>query len=91
MGFVWIRRVARKLFAFEQRVRRHLARSKPGSRTDLARFVEIATGFLFEVVSQATVAHRQSFLSKDQFERIYDGAEKQSRMLSGLRRSLLDS
>ena len=33
------------------------------SDADFARFVEIATGSLFEVVSEATVAKRQGFLS----------------------------
>src|SRR5713226_604436 len=37
------------------------------SDTDFARFVEIATGSLFEVVSEATVAKRQGFLSKESF------------------------
>lgn len=61
------------------------------SRADFARFVEIATGSLFEVVSQATVGQRQGFLSAEQFRRIYAAAEEQGKMLSGLRRSLLES
>ena len=64
--------------------------SSRSSRPDFARFIEIATGSLFEVVSQSTVAKRQSFLSEADFARIYAACEKQSRMLSGLRRSLLE-
>lgn len=59
------------------------------SKHDFGRFVEIATGSTFEVVSQAFVAHRQGFLSEDQRSEIYSAAEEISRMLSGLKRSLL--
>jgi four helix bundle protein len=55
--------------------------SSGASRTDFARFVEIATGSLFEVVSQTTIA-------QNDYNRVYAAAEKQSKMLSGLRRSL---
>lgn len=59
------------------------------SRPEFARFVEISTGSLFEVGSQAFVGRRQAFLDKDRFEHLYAAAEEQSRMLSGLRKSLL--
>jgi four helix bundle protein len=59
------------------------------SDTDFARFVEIATGSLFEVVSEATVAKRQGFLSDQHFTVVYKAAEEQGRMLSGLRRTLI--
>jgi four helix bundle protein len=59
------------------------------SKTDFARFVEIATGSLFEVVSQTFVANRQGFLNQINHERLYSAAEELSRMLSGLRRSLI--
>ena len=56
---------------------------------DFARFIEIAGGSVFEVVSECFVARRQNFLSDDNFRKIYAAAEEVSRMLSGLRRSLL--
>ena len=59
------------------------------SKTDFARFVEIATGSVFEVVSQSFVGHRQRFLDQAQFQARYAAAEEQSKMLSGLRKSLL--
>jgi len=59
------------------------------SKNDFARFTEIAAGSVFEVVSQAFIARRQEFLSDDSFRDIYSAAEEQSRMLSGLRKSLL--
>jgi four helix bundle protein len=59
------------------------------SKTDFARFVEISTGSLFEVVSQAFIAKRQGFLSEEQFGDLYQSAEEQSRMQSGLRKALL--
>src|SRR5712672_969928 len=55
------------------------------SHDDYARFLEIATGSVFEVVSQSFVAHRQGFLSEENRQRLYAAAEEQSRMLSGLR------
>ena len=58
------------------------------SRTDFARFVEIATGSLFEVVSQTTIALRRKMIAQNDYNRIYAAAEKQSKMLSGLHRSL---
>jgi four helix bundle protein len=65
--------------------------SSRSSKSDFARFVEIATGSVFEVVSQAFIAQRQSFLSENQFREIYADAEELSRMLSGLRKSLLST
>ena len=35
------------------------------SRADFARFIEIASGSLFEVVSQSTIGLRQGFLSSE--------------------------
>ncbi len=57
------------------------------SRDEYAHFLEIATGSLFEVVSQATISERQGFLSETDYTRLYQAAEVQSRMLSGLRKS----
>src|SRR5437867_8650944 len=62
--------------------------SSRASRTDFGRFVEIATGSLFEVVSQARVSLNQRLIPESAYEEITSTAEKQCRMLSGLRRSL---
>ncbi len=62
--------------------------SSRSSRTDFARFAEIAAGSVFEAVSQSFIARRQSFFSEDQFRNIYTNAEQLSRMLSDLRKSL---
>ena len=62
--------------------------SSRNSRMDFARFVEIATGSTFEVVSQAFIARKQGFLSDEDFTKIYKASEKLGKMLSGLRRSL---
>lgn len=59
------------------------------SRNDFARFIEIATGSMFEVVSQSTIGLRQGFLTAEQHRHLYATAEEQSKMLSGLRQSLL--
>lgn len=59
------------------------------SKTDFARFLEIATGSVFEVVSQSFVSRREGFLKEDDFKKLYAAAEEQGRMLSGLRNSIL--
>ena len=66
------------------------AGSSRASRTDFGRFVEIATGSLFEVVSQTTIALRRKMIAQKNYDKVYTAAEKQSKMLSGLRRSLSD-
>ena len=58
------------------------------SRDDYARFLEIASGSLFEVVSQSFIGRNLGLLNDDAFRALYSAAEEQSRMLSGLRRSL---
>ena len=55
---------------------------------DYARFLGIASGSLYEVVTQATIARNEGFLAENDFELIYRDAEEISRMLSGLRKSL---
>ena len=65
--------------------------SSRSSKSDFARFLEIAAGSVFEVASQAFIAQRQGFWSGVQFRRLYNDAEELSRMLSGLRKSLLST
>ncbi len=64
--------------------------SSRNSKKDFARFVEIATASLFEVVSQSFISRHQGMLSPEEFQELYLAAEEQGRMLCGLRRSLLD-
>ena len=59
------------------------------SKNDYARFLEIATGSLFEAVSQSFIGKRQGLLSEVDFRKLYTAAEEQGKMLSGLRRSVL--
>ena len=61
------------------------------SKNDYARFLEIAAGSLFEVVSQSFVGKWQGFISEADFKKIYTAAEEQDKMLSGLRRSVLEN
>src|SRR5437762_6080346 len=44
--------------------------SSRSSKTDFVRFVEIATGSVFEVASQTFVAQRQGFLSEQSFGKL---------------------
>jgi len=61
------------------------------SDKDFAHFVQIAYGSVMEVVSQIHIAKRQNMLMKEPFQDIYSQADEISRMLSGLRSSLLRS
>jgi four helix bundle protein len=61
-----------------------------GSKADFRRFVEIAAGSAFEVVSQARIARSQGFLPADLHDRLYRDALEIVRMLTGLRDSLRD-
>ena len=42
--------------------------SSRSSRMDYSRFIEMAAGSLFEVVSQAHIALRQAYLSEENFQ-----------------------
>src|SRR4030081_2813321 len=42
------------------------------SRTDFRRFLEVATGSVFEVVSQAFIGQRRGFLDQKAFRAIYE-------------------
>jgi four helix bundle protein len=55
---------------------------------DYARFLGYAAGSLFEVVTQATIARNETFLTPEAYHQLYLDSEEISRMLSGLRRSL---
>ncbi len=63
--------------------------SSRNSKKDFARFLEIAGGSTFEIVSQAFIARNQRFFSQQEFELVYSSAEELGKMLSGLRRSLV--
>ena len=62
--------------------------SSRSSRTDFARFVEIAYGSLLESISELEIAKRQEFLNQEMFEEAYKKAEDLAKMLSGFRRTL---
>ena len=59
------------------------------SQTDFARFIEIATGPLCELVSQSFIGRQQGFLIEESFRTLYSAAAEIGRMLSGLCRSLI--
>jgi four helix bundle protein len=65
--------------------------SSRSSHLDYIRFLEMATGSLFEVVSQLTIASNQAFLKEADYRRLCSMAEELVRMLSGLRKSLRKS
>ena len=62
--------------------------SSRSSKSDFARFIQIAAGSVFEVVSQATIARKRGFITEEAFSQLYSKAEEQSKMLSGLKKSL---
>jgi len=66
----------------------NIAEGSARSDPDFSRFIGIAAGSLYEVVTQIFIAKRRGFLSESDFSEIYNSAEEISRMLSGLRDSL---
>lgn len=60
------------------------------SQADYRRFVEIATGSAFELVSQARIALDQRFISPAAHDELYGSTLEIVRMLSGLRKALRD-
>jgi four helix bundle protein len=65
--------------------------SSRSSHLDYVRFLEIAAGSLFEVVSQLKIARNQNYLGEPDYRQICSLAEELVRMLSGLRKSLRES
>ena len=55
---------------------------------DFAWFLGYATGSVYEVVTQATIARNEGFLEAAASQQLYTDADEISPMLSGLRRSL---
>ncbi len=62
--------------------------SSRSSRQDFARFVELAVGSLYELVSQGFIARKQGFLDEQLSQKLYADSEELIRMLSGLRNHL---
>lgn len=62
--------------------------SSRSSRQDFARFVELAVGSLYELVSQGFIARKQGLLDEQGFQKLYFESEELIRMLSGLRNHL---
>ena len=67
----------------------NLAEGSSRSRPDFARFAEISGGSLFEVVSQPFLAKKQNFLADDDSKKLYASAEREGKILNGLRHFLL--
>ena len=64
--------------------------SRREKRNAAVLFVLMLVGSVFEVVSQSFLARNQGHLTEAQFQSHYTAAQQQGKMLSGLRRSLLD-
>ena len=62
--------------------------SSRSSRQDFARFVELAVGSLYELVSQGFIARKQGFIDEQVFQKLYSDSEELILMLSGLRNHL---
>ncbi len=60
------------------------------SKADFRRFIEIATGSAFELITQAGIARNQGLLTPPAYDELYQSALEIVRMLSGLRDSLRD-
>lgn len=68
----------------------NIAEGAARPKADNLRFLGYASGSLFEVVTQATIARNVGYIATEDFDRLRADAERISRMLSGLRRSLAE-
>ena len=66
----------------------NIAEGSARQPADYAKFLGYATGSLYEVVTQATIARNEGFLPGEDYSQIYRDAEEIARMLSGFRKSL---
>jgi len=84
-----------ELFALTQQIRRatisipsNIAEgSGRNSETDYMRFIDIANGSAFEVETQLILAFELSYITKEEFEKIYYDLMEIEKMLYALRRS----
>ena len=60
------------------------------SKADFRRFIEIATGSAFELVSQSRIARDQNLLATESHDQLYQTTLEIVRMLTGLRESQRD-
>jgi four helix bundle protein len=60
-----------------------------GATRDLIRFLGIARGSVAELETQLLISRRLNFVTVEQFDKLVGMLDEDSRMLSGLRRSLL--
>jgi len=61
------------------------------SRTDYARFIQIALASLFEVQTQLEIARRLDFLTKEEFTRLNTLSREVEYLMSRLRQKMLAS
>jgi four helix bundle protein len=66
----------------------NIAEGSARPRAVFAKFLGYAAGSIAEVVTQATIARNEGFLSVADYQPLYTAADEISRMLSGLRGSL---
>lgn len=58
------------------------------SRADIGWFIQIAASSVFEVISQFSISTRRGFVGEHDYGQVYAAADKESRMLSDLRKAL---
>jgi four helix bundle protein len=66
----------------------NIAEGSARSDQDFSNFLRYATGSLYEVITQLTIAKNQDLVTEETYLELQENAEEISRMLSGLRRSL---
>lgn len=59
-----------------------------GSAADLSRFIHIAIGSLYEVVTILYISLEQGYINKTQFDSLYKKCEELSKMLYGYKNYL---
>lgn len=66
----------------------NIAEGSGKTKTDFQHFISISRGSVYECVAILTIALRRDYISKKEFESMYEFCNKLARMLTALKNSL---
>lgn len=67
----------------------NIAEGSSRSKKEFRHFLDMARGSCFESVAILTIANRLKYISIDQYTKLYQDIEELTRMIQGLKKSIL--